>query len=259
MAALAAATFGSEGPPLVLLHGLFGSSRNWTRIARHLGRAWQVHALDLPNHGDSPWTETTDYPAMARAVLAYLDGEAIEETILVGHSMGGKVAMTIALSDPERITRLGVVDIAPVTYDHANLSYVRAMQALDLSGISRRAEADERLAPAIGEAGVRSFLLQNLVTSPQGYRWRVNLEGLGRSMAAIHGFPEQLLTAYYDGPTLFLTGVHSDYVLPDYHPQIRGLFPDVRFESVAKAGHWVHAENPTGFLTALEDFVAGRT
>ncbi len=257
MAALAASSFGTEGPPLVLLHGLFGSGRNWTRIARYLSKSWQVHSLDLPNHGDSPWTETTDYPAMAEAVSGYLQDQDLEGVTLVGHSMGGKVAMTLALTRPERLSRLVVVDIAPVTYDHANLSYVRAMQALDLTQVTRRAEADRQLQPVIADPGVRSFLLQNLVATPEGFRWRLNLETLGGSMGAIHGFPEALLTATYQEPTLFLTGVSSDYLLPDYHALIERLFPKVAFESVADAGHWVHAENPSGFLAALEGFLAG--
>ncbi len=258
MSALLASTFGTEGPPLVLLHGLFGSGRNWTRIARSLSQSWQVHALDLPNHGDSPWTETSDYPAMAATVTDYLDEAGIEHAVLVGHSMGGKVVMTLALTRPERLTRLVVVDIAPVAYEHSNLSYVRAMQALDLSRIARRAEADGLLLPAIADAGIRAFLLQNLVPGAEGYRWRLNLATLGASMQAIQGFPEDLLTRSFASPTLFLTGAQSDYVGPQDTSLIRSLFPAARIETVPDAGHWVHAENPAGFLAALEGFLAAQ-
>ncbi len=256
MAALASSAFGTEGAPLLLLHGLFGSGRNWTRIARILSDSRQVYTLDLPNHGDSPWTTQTDYPAMAEALVGFLDDKGIGQVDLIGHSMGGKVAMALALTRPERLSRLLVADIAPVAYDHANLSYVQAMQALDLSGISRRGEADRILEPAIPDPGVRSFLLQNLVTGPEGFRWRLNLATLGASMDAIHGFPKELLTASYNGPTLFLTGANSDYVLPKDHDRIRRLFPKTRFESVSDAGHWLHAENPAGFLSAVEAFLA---
>lgn len=256
MAALAAATFGTEGPPLLLVHGLFGSSRNWTRIARSLSPSRRVHALDLPNHGESPWTESTDYPSMAKALGDYLDEAGLERVDLIGHSMGGKVAMALALTQPERLSRLIVADIAPVTYDHANLSYVRTMQGLDLAGTTRRAEADRALADRIPDPGVRGFLLQNLVQGETGFRWRINLETLGASMAAIHGFPEALLTASWDGPTLFLTGASSDYVQAKDRDRIRDLFPSAAFEEVADAGHWLHAENPAGFLTAVEAFLA---
>ncbi len=256
MPQLAAARQGEAGPPLLLLHGLFGSARNWMRIARVLGQERQVHALDLPNHGDSPWTETTDYPAMAAAVLDYLDAAGLQSAAILGHSMGGKVAMTLALTRPERVGKLIVADIAPVAYDHANLDYIRAMQALDLAQITRRAEAEAGLADAVCDPVVRAFLVQNLVSDGPGYRWRINLEGLARSMLEIHGFPESLLTHSFAGPTLFLAGERSDYLRAEHGALIRRLFPAARIESVPGAGHWVHAENPDGFLAAVTAFLA---
>lgn len=256
MAGLASASFGTEGPPLVLLHGLFGSSRNWTRIARTLSKSRQVLAPDLPNHGESPWTESTDYPAMAQALADYLDGAGLHRVDLIGHSMGGKVAMVLALTQPDRLSRLIVADIAPVAYDHGNLGYVQAMQDLDLSGVTRRADADHALQATIPDPGVRGFLLQNLVQGEEGFRWRINLATLGRSMGAIQGFPQTLLTASYLGPTLFLTGASSDYVRPKDHDLIRRVFPKASFEAVSDAGHWLHAENPAGFVTAVEAFLA---
>ncbi len=256
MSALAAATFGEEGPSLVILHGLFGSKRNWTRIARGLSRGYRVHTLDLPNHGDSAWTETATYPAMADAVRAYLDDAGIERATLIGHSMGGKVAMTLALTHPERLARLIVVDIAPVPTDSTHLTLIDVMRDLDLSRITRRGEAEATLEKDIPDPALRAFLMQNLVQGPDGFRWRVNLDALAANLETLQAFPEPLLTHSFDGPTLFLVGALSDYVKAEDAPLIGRLFPGAGIVSVENAGHWLHAENPAAFLAAVEDFLA---
>ena len=245
-----------EGLPLVILHGLFGSGRNWTGIARRLAAAWHVYALDLRNHGDSPWAEAMDYPAMAGDVSAFLDRQGLDRVALVGHSMGGKTAMALALTQPERIGSLTVVDIAPVTYPQTHQGYVEALQALNLGGITRRAEADVALRSSIPEAGIRAFLLQNLVARDGGFAWRFNLAALGAGMAGISGFPEAPGQGGYDGPTLFLGGGLSDYITADHRDVIRRLFPRASVETIAAAGHWVHAEAPEPFLEALQAFLA---
>ena len=246
-----------EGPPLVILHGLFGSGRNWTGIARRLAEAWHVYALDLRNHGDSPWAEAMDYPAMAGDVGAFLDRQGLDRVALVGHSMGGKTAMALALTRPERIGSLTVVDIAPVAYPQTHQGYVEALQALDLGGITRRADADAALQASIPEAGIRAFLLQNLVARDGGFAWRFNLAALGAGMAEISGFPETPERGIYEGRTFFLGGGLSDYITADHHAAIGRLFPRAGIETVAGAGHWVHAEAPGPFLEALQGFLAG--
>ncbi|MBC6406081.1 MAG: alpha/beta fold hydrolase [Rhodospirillales bacterium] len=255
MTRLAVSRYGKEGPVLVLLHGLFGSGRNWMRIARRLSAEWRVMAVDLPNHGESGWTRTTDYRAMAEAVAALLADEDLERVCLLGHSMGGKTAMTLALTQPQWLAGLVVADIAPVAYNHGNLALIRAMQSLDLGRIVKRSDADAALAGAVPEPGLRSFLLQNLVLTAGRYRWQVNLDGLAASIEAIQGFPQTLLTHRFEGPTLFLAGAASHYVRRQDEPLIRQLFPHARLQVVAKAGHWLHAENPEGFLAALQPFL----
>ena len=245
-----------EGPPLVILHGLFGSGRNWTAIARRLAEAWHVYALDLRNHGDSPWADDMDYRAMAADVYAFLERQGLEQVPVVGHSMGGKTAMALALMQPERVTSLTVVDIAPVAYAETHQAIVDALQSLDLDGISRRADADAALQPAVPEAGIRAFLLQNLVAKDGSFAWRFNLAALEAGMPAISGFPEQLVERCYGKRTLFLHGGLSDYVRPDHHAVIHRQFPMASIEEIEGAGHWVHAEKPDRFLEVLRAFLA---
>ena len=245
-----------DGPPLVILHGLFGNARNWDAIAGRLARDWRVLAFDLRNHGDSPWDDDCRYTAMAADVIAGLEARAIERAAVVGHSMGGKVAMALALDAPDRVAGLVVVDIAPADYPRTFLPHVRAMRPIDLARLTRRSLADRALAEAVPEAGVRGFLLQNLVRRGDTFLWRVNLAGLETGMAEIAGFPADLLERAYKGPTLFLAGGASDYIRPEHGDRIRALFPAARHRTLAGAGHWVHAEKPDAFTERLSDFLA---
>jgi esterase len=239
-----------EGPPVVLLHGLFGSAQNWGSIQKRLAERHRVLALDLPSHGASPRDPAMDYPRMAAAVAETMDGPMA----VLGHSMGGKVAMTLALARPDLVTRLVVADIAPVTYPPALRGYVEAMRAVPLHpGLTRR-EADAALAGAVPEPGIRAFLLQNLRLGEGGPSWRLGLEAIAAAMPVLEGFPET--TARYDGPVLVLAGERSNYIRPAHHARIRALFPRAEFATVPGAGHWVHAENPTGFLALVEPFLA---
>jgi esterase len=247
-----------EGPPLAIVHGLFGSGRNWAGIAQRLAAHHRVIALDLRNHGVSPWAETMDYVEMAEDVRATLHASGHRRCALIGHSMGGKVAMMAALGHGEDVERLVVVDIAPVTYHPRHLAYVRAMRALDLGAIKRRAEADARLAPAVGDAAERGFLLQNLVFDGGAARWRLNLAAIERALPDLAGFPALAPAASYRGPALFVAGVRSDYLRSEHEPKIRRLFPDARIARIADAGHWLHAEQPQAFLDIVEPFLAGR-
>ncbi|WP_413205133.1 alpha/beta fold hydrolase [Rhodospirillum sp. A1_3_36] len=245
-----------EGRPMVVLHGLFGSARNWAGIAKRLGEGLDVHALDLRNHGDSPWSARMDYPTMAADVLAYMDEHGLDRPILVGHSMGGKVAMSLALLHPDRIGPLVVADIAPVSYGHRRDRYVEAMMAVPLDGLSRRSDAEAHLVQAVPDWGTRQFLLQNLVDDGTGgYRWRVNLSALDAAMGDLVGFPALDVSAF-PGASLFMRGDRSNYVRDDYRPAIEALFPRARLVTIKDAGHLVHAEKPEAFLSILTGFLA---
>jgi pimeloyl-ACP methyl ester carboxylesterase len=249
-----------DGPPLVILHGLFGSGRNWNAIAGRLApRGWRVITPDLRNHGASPWHDATDYPAMAADLRALLDEEAPgRPAVLCGHSMGGKAVLRLALESPERVRALIAVDVAPVAYRHGLEAYAQAMLDVPLADVRRRADADAVLADTIPEPGIRAFLLQNLELPGRDggtARWRLNLRTLIDGMADITGWPNPPAGARYDGPTLFLAGGASDYVRPAHQDAIRALFPAARVETIAGAGHWVHAEQPDATVEALGAFL----
>ncbi len=253
---LAYTEFG-DGPPLLILHGLFGSGRNWTTIAKKLAEDRRVLTVDLRNHGASPWNPVMDYPAMAADVLALIDREGFDRPVVLGHSMGGKTAMAAALTAPEAVGALIVADIAPVTYQHSNAAYVEAMRAIDLSRIERRADADDALKKSVPETGVRGFLLQNLVFGDGGPRWQLNLDAIAESMDRLIDFPFGAGEAVYDGPTQFIAGGASDYVRQSHHDAIRAFFPEATIETIDGAGHWLHAEKPQEFLDIATRFLAG--
>ena len=245
---LAAVEYGA-GPPLAILHGLFGSSRNWASMAQRLAAHHRVIAIDLRNHGASPWAETMDYREMADDVRATLQARGYDRFALLGHSMGGKVAMTAALDHGAAVERLIVADIAPI------LDRVKAMRGLDLDNIKRRSEADAALAPAIPDAAERAFLLQNLVLQDGQASWRLNLEAIEREMPRLVGFPAIQAGRTYDGPSLFVAGDRSDYLRPEHEPVIRRLFPKAEIANIDNAGHWLHAEQPAAFLAVVEAFL----
>jgi pimeloyl-ACP methyl ester carboxylesterase len=193
---------------------------------------------------------------MAADLERLLDREGLDRAAIVGHSMGGKAAMALALLRPGRVTRLGVVDVAPVDYGHrVFLDYIRAMQGLDLAALGRRAAVDEALAVTVPEPSIRAFLLQNLSVTGHGLSWHPHLAALAHEMPAITGFPDDLLERSYDGPTLVLRGGRSEYVTDLHLPRIREMFPRVTIETVPNAGHWVHAEAPQRVIQDLERFL----
>ena len=248
-------------PPVVILHGLFGAGRNWMSVARRLADRWHVVTPDLRNHGASPWTDTMSYAAMAADVIELVSALPTgEPCTLVGHSMGGKAAMIVALTRPDLVQRLVLVDVAPVAYPPVFGAYADAMAAAHLDGVQRRSEVDVQLAAAVPAAGVRSFLLQNLVLLPGGgARWRMNLPVLARSMGDISGFPLVPRGVSYERSTRFVVGGQSHYVTPAALPEIGRLFPGARLIEVADAGHWVHAEQPLEFVTIMRDILEGRS
>ncbi|MBS0565246.1 MAG: alpha/beta fold hydrolase [Proteobacteria bacterium] len=239
-------------PPLLIAHGLFGSARNWGAIARRLASDRRVVAVDMRNHGDSFWADSHTYPDMAGDLAEVIESEGTSFDV-VGHSMGGKAAMMLALSRPELVNRLVVADIAPVAYHHSNLPLVAAMQGLDLTDLDARSEADRRLRPAVPEDGTRAFLLQSLDLKSVPPRWRLNLGVLGREMGGIVGWPE--VAGSSDRPALFLTGAASDYVRPEHRARIKALFPAARQAKIPGAGHWLHADKPREFEAAVRVFL----
>ncbi|MFN7223752.1 MAG: alpha/beta fold hydrolase [Paracoccaceae bacterium] len=247
------ATTPSNAPPLVIAHGLYGSGRNWGVIARRLADTRDVVAVDMRNHGESPWIASHSYPDMA-ADLAEVIGTLGGKADLMGHSMGGKAAMHLALTQGALLRRLVVADIAPVAYGHDQSRHVHAMRALDLTGIKTRGDADRRLAALVDDPSLRAFFLQSLdLKSEGGPRWRLNLDVLEAEMPKIVGWPDT--DGHFDGPALFLTGADSHYVKAEYRDTIRSLFPAARFAKIPGTGHWLHAEKPREFEETVRIFL----
>ncbi|NYG55897.1 alpha/beta fold hydrolase [Nocardioides perillae] len=253
--ALHATEVGTAGPRVVFLHGLFGQGRNFTQVAKALEPDLRSVLVDLPNHGRSSWTGSVDYHEVADAVAGWMRSSGDGRTHLVGHSMGGKVAMLVALRHPDLVDRLVVVDIAPAPSDGAGEfeHLLDSLVALDLAGLTRRSEADDALAERIPDARVRGFLLQNLRSADGGFRWQADLDLLRRELAVIAGFPE--VTATFDRPVLWVAGERSPYVQPEHEPLMRRLFPRTTSVTIKGAGHWVHSEQPEAFVSALRVFL----
>ncbi|MEM9784085.1 MAG: alpha/beta fold hydrolase [Pseudomonadota bacterium] len=254
--ALPATVFGQDSGavPLVMTHGLFGQARNFTTVARRLAAERRVVTLDLRNHGKAPHADEMTYAAMATDLAATLE-LASRPPVLLGHSMGGKAAMMLALTRPDLLAGLIVADIAPVTYDHpSHLGIIAAMRGLDLATVTRRSDADRALTEAIPDPGVRGFIVSNLEIEGSAARWRPNLGALHAHLDDILGFDAPAATRF-EGPTLFLHGVRSDYVIDAYRPAIEALFPMATFQTVP-TGHWIHAEAPDAFVAAVEGWLA---
>jgi esterase len=256
--ALEAVEYG-DGEPIAILHGLFGSGRNWATIAQHFATTHRVIAFDLRNHGGSPWADTMDYRAMAEDVCTAMQARGYQRYALIGHSMGGKAAMVAALIEPRAIEKLVVVDIAPVTYPTSPYrAYVQAMRALDLSAVTRRREADARLAEIVHNSAERGFLLQNLVFEEDKPRWRINLTALEPALPALAGFPAFPAGTTYKRPALFIGGGKSASLRLEHEAAVTALFPAAVIVRIAEAGHWVHADAPDAFLALTEPFLGTR-
>jgi pimeloyl-ACP methyl ester carboxylesterase len=246
---------GDAGPTVTFVHGLFGQGKNFTMFGKALADAHRVVLVDLPDHGRSPRSERFDLVGYADALAEVLATH--DPGTLVGHSLGGKVAMVLALRRPELVERLVVVDVSPVPYDHSAEfeRYIAAMRAIDLTSLGSRAEADAALAEAVPSPTVRGFLLQSLRREEDGWHWLLNLELLGRDLDAITDWPDLGPVTPYDGPVLWVGGADSDYATAEHAAAMDALFPRNRRVTVKGAGHWVHSEQPEVFLEVLRRFV----
>ena len=240
----------TDAPPLLIAHGLFGSARNWGVIAKRLSDERQVIAVDMRNHGQSPWTDRHRYADLAADLAEVIAAHGGRADVL-GHSMGGKAAMMLALGHGALVRRLIVGDVAPVPYGHTQMHFIEAMRAVDLSKVERRSDAEAQLAAQGVERALQSFFTQSL--DLKEHRWKLNLDTLAAEMPEILGFPD--VSGQWDGPALFLTGSDSDYVTPEARPRIRALFPHARFAKLSGAGHWLHADKPREFEATVRAFL----
>lgn len=240
-------------PPMIFAHGLHGQARNWGMITRQLQDLRHCISFDLRNHGDSPWFDSHSYADLAADLAQEIEALGAGPVDILGHSMGGKAVMVLALTRPDLVRRLVVADMAPVRYGHNPVDLVRAMQALDLSRFTRRPEAARALSEAAGiEADVAGFLTQNL--DLVAGRWKINLEVLAAEMPEIIGFPD--FSASFGGLVLFLAGANSPYIRPEHEGEIARLFPAAQILHIPDAGHWLHADQPAQVAQAIRDFLA---
>lgn len=252
-------TFGS-GPPLILLHGLFGSGDNWLTLARQWSTHYTIYLPDLRNHGRSAWTKTHDYRSMAEDVWRLMDLCGLPTAHLLGHSMGGKVAMTMALRAPERVSTLLVVDIAPRIYQlHEHQQLLTTLAAVDLTAFENRTQLDAYLAPKITRTDTRQFILKNIYRSDEGlFAWRMNVQGL---LANLHSVGDD--SPFVEGrsvqlPALFIAGGASTYIRDSDEAIIRALFPRAQVVRIPGAGHWVHSEAPDALSDQVCSFLSGK-
>lgn len=247
-----------QGQPLILLHGLFGSADNWGTVAKHFSQNHpiqnhQVISVDLRNHGRSSHSESQSYADMAEDLVELCDSLNLDTIHLLGHSLGGKVAMQFATQYPERVDQLIIVDMAMRAYPDEHTHLIDAMMAIDLSTMQSRGAVDQALSNTIDNAMVRQFLLMNLVKSDENLQWRINLAGLKANYPAMQQAVCE--SAQYDKPCLFIRGEHSDYVQDDDIEYIKTHFTKAQFVSLP-TGHWVHAEQPKAFIKVVEKFLS---
>ena len=246
---------GENGPDFVVLHGLFGSGKNWRSFAGSLEEDFQVWTLDARNHGDSPHADSMSYQQMAEDVVRFFDENELENVILLGHSMGGKTAMQLALRFPDRIAALIVVDIAPVCYDHQQkqLKLIEAMQGLHLEAEMSRSDIEKKLALKIPEKRLLSFLMTNLYRQNGQFQWRIGLEQIAAGMPYLLNYPE--VNSVFEGPVQFIGGENSAYLKFEYHALIRKKFPESRITMLKNCGHWLHVEQPAAFQKTVNEFL----
>jgi Predicted hydrolases or acyltransferases (alpha/beta hydrolase superfamily) len=244
-----------EGRPVIILHGLFGSSRNWRSLAGKIGRTHRVITIDLRNHGQSGRSPSMTYLEMAGDILSFIVDHALDNVVLMGHSMGGKVAMVCTLLQPLLIAKLLVLDIAPVSYAHRYGKLFYALQNLPLHEIKNRNQAEQKLNELINDPRLSRFLIQNLIKSKTGYQWRLDISTIRNNIKQIGSFPELDSGMRYDRPALFMGGAESHFLQPVHHHAIRKYFPGANIELLEKAGHLLHFEQPLKVLDRITLFL----
>ncbi|MDO8967363.1 alpha/beta fold hydrolase [Algoriphagus sp.] len=242
-----------SGPPLVILHGLFGSLDNWFSIAKELVEHYTLYLVDQRNHGDSPHADEWNYAVMVEDLKELFDTEGFEKVFLMGHSMGGKTVMNFALKYPKMVEKLIVADIAPRYYPVHHESILEGLNSLNLSEIKSRKDADDQLAEYIPELGVRQFLLKSLTRDNTGFAWKINLPVITKNIENVgEALPEG---GKFEGPTLFLAGANSNYIQQKDMADMEKFFPNYQLEFVADAGHWLHAEQPHAVVEEMRRFL----
>lgn len=245
----------AANPKLIILHGLFGSGVNWRTVATQLSASHEVFCPDLRNHGRSPWHDEMNYRALGGDVSRFIADHRLQGAALLGHSMGGKTAMTLAQARSTALAKLVIIDIAPAPYPAAgHLGLIDAMRAVNLDAAAGRRQLDAALATRIPDPAVRRFLAQNLVKEGNRYHWRINLEALRRNLDALAGYADERQSPV---DALFIAGAQSDYLRPDGHAGIFKRFPNARIETIENAGHWLHAEQPGRLVALCRAFLAG--
>lgn len=247
-----------KGFPILLIHGLFGSLENLNMVAKPLSEHYQVTSVDVRNHGDSFHQEGMSYASLTEDILTLLDHLKIERCIILGHSMGGKIAMQVALEYPERVEKLIIADIAPVPYPPNHIEIIKGLQAINLSLVKKRSDADKQLSTYVDNLGVRQFLLRNLTPDSTGnFHFKCSLENIS------NGYPQIMLAnilpegkAPYSGETLFIKGGNSDYIQSIHKAAIVQLFPASKAKIIQGAGHWLHAEKTIAFNKIVLDFLS---
>ena len=240
----------SNKTPLLIVHGLYGSARNWGVISNRLSDEREIFAIDQRNHGDSQWCETQSYFDMAGDLQEFL--EHFGSMAVLGHSMGGKAAMVLSILKPSLVEKLVIADIAPVSYFHDNTQYIRAMKNVQLDKLATRTDAIIQLAESVPKPELRSFFAQSI--DLKNKRWKLNLDVLESEMEKIISFPQ--LSGKFEKVSLFLSGALSNYLQITHRPTIKKLFPKAKFAKIPNAGHWLHAEKPREFEAAVRTFLS---
>ncbi len=246
--------YGDNGSCILIIHGIFGSLDNWHTVAQILGKSHQVYTLDMRNHGYSPHTDTMSFNEMAQDIKEFMTQQDLSKCVLMGHSMGGKVAMQFALNFPKSLEKLIVVDIAPKAYSAAHNPYFSAYKEISFSAINSRKELDEAFKHYETNDAVRLFLMKNIVSDGTGaYKLKINIVAIEKSYQEI---VEALQLHQIDVPSLFIAGDRSSYIKKDDKISIQQYFSNVKFATIANAGHWVHAENNVDFVAAVNNFMS---
>ena len=244
-----------EGTPLIILHGVFGSSDNWQTVGKEFAEYFKVYLVDLRNHGKSPHSDDFNYNVMASDVVELMQDQGLTKAHLLGHSMGGKVAMTMATRFSDKVQKLIVVDIAPKHYPPHHKQIFEGFRSVDLASLKSRKDADDQMAQAITNMGVRQFILKNLDRDEHGnFEWKLNLDAIEKAANEVGAEIEA--NVQFNGETLFISGGNSDYILESDKVQIQSLFPKANIQKIEGAGHWVHAEKPNELRKMVLDFLS---